>query len=97
LSLSYQKYGFGIQDPGSKRYRIPDPQHLGENLFKKVGLVVGPMRPNFIDFGFEEGRNQAKITSNGDLIMLVTLFKHFEVYIYTLYKLLKKFLSGHCD
>ncbi len=37
LSLSYQKYGFGIRDPGkthswsriqgSKRHRIPDPQH----------------------------------------------------------------------
>jgi hypothetical protein len=48
------------------------------------------MRPNFIGFGFEEGRNQAKMTSNGDLKMLETLFKHLKVCIYTLYKLKKK-------
>jgi hypothetical protein len=69
-----EKISSGSGDPGSKRHRIPDPQHLGENLFKKVGVVVGPMRPNFIGFGFEEGRNQAKITLNGEIIM-GTLFR----------------------
>jgi len=84
-----------VPDPGSRVKKAPDPRFatLGRKLIQKGWVVVGPMRPNFIGFGFEEGRNHAKITCNGDLIMLVTLFKHFEVYIYTLYKLLKKFLT----
>ncbi len=67
-----EKNLFRIPDSGSKRHWITDLQHLGENIFKKV--IIGPMRPNFISFGFEEGRNQAKITSNGEIIM-VTLFR----------------------
>ncbi len=58
-SLSSQKYGFGIRDrqkiysgsriPGSKRHRIPDPQHcLQLNIFMSSDFDTGTFWREFL-------------------------------------------------
>jgi|LakMenEpi03Aug12_release.lakeMendotaPanAssembly.Ray.scaffolds.fasta_scaffold1726808_2 hypothetical protein len=59
--------GSRIRDPEktSSGSRIQSQKGTGSPIhdtWEKIygSVVVGPMRPNFIGFGFEEGRNKPK-------------------------------------